>query len=193
MKHQFLLLLLPLAFTSHAQEFALDIQNKSVNEFLQYEENAGSTKIEGRIVHIAGDMAYPLFYERQQDGILNLEVMYQFKRDSLMQSARYIWDDDQAEMDDARKKEFMLATAKKFNELEKMITKQYGPGKPQGDMSDFSKADTRAGMRKNSTWKLDSGQVITLEGVISNYYEEVGLLSTPTIRYNCLLPLRNKA
>ncbi|WP_430410370.1 hypothetical protein [Kordia sp.] len=111
--------------TLFGQEFEFDIQNTSLNEYIEMENNLNSEKTPNIRNHVSFDgTAQPIKFKRSQKVISDLVAYYYFKeKDSVMSYILYEWDESlltlKVNKNNKKSKEFQKALILKFNELEK--------------------------------------------------------------------------
>jgi phage regulator Rha-like protein len=173
----------------YGQEFEFDIQNTSLSEYLEMEQNLGSERITTIRNHVSSNgNAQPIKFKREQKIISDLVAYYYFKeKDSVMSHILYEWDESlltlKPNSKEKKSKEYQIALIEKFNELEKKLTELYGEPKSRGDLSDLKQAELKGGLKKNDKWYPNDNTEIEMYIVVSNYYKKSGMITiAPTHR-----------
>ncbi len=172
----------------YGQEFNFDIQNTTLNEYLEMERKLGSEQIPNIRNHVSVENAQPIKFKREQKIISDLVGYYYFKKkDSTMSHILYEWDESlltlKANTNDKKSKKYQKALIRKFNELETMIADIYGEPKTTGDLSNLKQANEKGGLKQNVKWFPNDSTEIEMYTSVSNYYEKKGMMTiAPTHR-----------
>jgi len=189
MRNIFTLVILLIGIAVFGQEYGFDIHNTSLDEYIQMEEKLGSERIPTTLKHVSFNRdAQPIKFKRNQKVIPDLVSYYYFKeKDSTMSYVLYEWDESRqskkANLNYTKSKKFQKALIRKFNKLEKSITKLYGEPETEGDLSDLKQANLKGGLDKINTWRPNDSTEIEMYAAISNYYEKKEMVTiSPTHR-----------
>lgn len=163
------------------QEFNFDIQNTSLTEYLQLEQNLGGEPIPTTSNHISSSgNAQPMKFLRQEEVIPDLIVFYYFKEaDSTMSHILYEWDisNFEKQSNNQKPKEFQEALIAKYEELKEMIAQEFGAPEIEKNYSNISRLDSVNTFEENSTWHPNDSTEIEMYATASNYYEKVGAMT----------------
>ncbi|GGG07303.1 hypothetical protein GCM10011344_04770 [Dokdonia pacifica] len=172
----------------YGQEYQFDIQNTSLDAYIQMEEQLGSVQMPNttKYISLSGN-AQPITFKRKGNILPGLVTYLHFKeKDSLMSKVLYEWDPKNSkELEEGEKQseEFQKALIQKYKDLEKELTTLYGTPKSRGNLSDTTLADQPGGLRKNNKWYPNEHTEIELYIVVSNMYKKSGIVTiTPTYR-----------
>ncbi len=189
LKNIFTLGFLLIGIAVFGQEYEFDIQNTSLNEYIQMEEKLGSERIPTTSNHVSfSGEAQPIKFQRKEKTIPDLIAYYYFKdKDSTMSKVLYEWDvrhfKEANELNVKQSKKFQKALIRKFNELEQKLTELYGEPELEGNLSDLKQANQKGGLKKNDKWFPNDSTEIEMYTVVSNFYEKRGMATTtPTHR-----------
>jgi hypothetical protein len=168
------------------QEFGFDIQNTSLNEYIQMEEKLKSERIPTTSNHVSftGD-AQPIKFQRKEKIIPDLITYLHFKeKDSTISKVLYEWDVRHfSDPNEKQSKKLQKKLIRKYKKLEKRITKLYGKPETKGDLSELKQANQKGGLKKNCKWYPNDKTEIEMYIVVSNYNEKKGMISIkPTHR-----------
>lgn len=177
------------------QEFNFDIHNISLAEYLKMEESLESEKIPTTSNHVSfSGEAQPIKFLRKEKVIPDLITFYFFKKaDSTMSYVLYEWDVSNFEKQDNNQKseKFQKALIKKYKELKKEISSNFGQPTTESNYSNLADYDQESFFEESSTWKPNDSTEIEMYITVSNYYEKKGAMTiNPTHRIR--LYIRNQ-
>ncbi|WP_316842600.1 hypothetical protein [Pedobacter gandavensis] len=146
-----------------------------MKSFIDIEKRLGGKLYQGEgDIIIPGGMETPLTYRRTEQGIPDLLVTYTFSKvDSLVHSIDYEW--DMINFDRTKKKQplnVQKAFIKKYQSLADQISTKHGNSEKKGELSDLTKIDLKAGLKRSDEWKPNDSSSVSLYAVFSNYSEE---------------------
>jgi len=173
--------LLSTTIISFSQEFLLDIHKNKLSDFVAFEQNLGSKRLENSSNYISQQgVAQPIQFRREQKGLPDLFAYYFFyQKDSTINYVLYEWDDNNSNgHKPIPKKSFeeIKLFIDKYKELHSLLYAAYGKSKTNGDLNDLSKIET-GDFRKEDTWDMVDSSKIELSIVLSNKYEKNGAVT----------------
>jgi len=136
-----------------SQIIHFDIKNKTINDFVKYEESENSERLDNESTfHSYKPVEQPITFKREQDVIPNLLTTYTFyKGDSIMESIVYNWDaNERQNVDDPT---FIEAMIKTYDSLAIVISKRFGRGSSRGSHKDLEQITQEHGLNKSAKWR----------------------------------------
>ncbi|MDJ1506080.1 hypothetical protein [Xanthocytophaga agilis] len=170
-------------FHARSQEYEFDIHRKKLSDVIKLEQTLGSEPSKTNYKHmLPAGVAQPILFTRKQHNIPDLQVLYfYYEKDSTFYSIVYEWDESNKTgylENNKKSQEFMKNLIQKYNDLEKLISKEFGQSKSEGKLSPLSKSEKEGGLTKRDVWNPDDSTEIELTTVISNYYEKKNMVTT---------------
>lgn len=156
----------------------IDIQNKKVKYFIDYEKKLESKPFKSDEQHISfRDVEQPIIFERKETKIPNLLVFYTYyKKDSAIAEILYEWDNYNFDKSNNTKKpiSFNKEMIKKYESIISEISKKYGKSKQEGDLKNLKLINNSAGLKRSDDWQINDSLKINSYITLSEFYKKDG-------------------
>ncbi|MXV14782.1 hypothetical protein [Hufsiella ginkgonis] len=174
----FIVLTVVLPLNVFAQDVLPDVHGQKLAGLLKAEQKAGGELFTLKTTFIPeSGVAQPFVFRRKQRNLPDLLIYYFFfKRDSAIRYVLYEWDGANFGGYDAKAPAppaTVTAFLNKYNELATRITRTYGIGKTEGDLTGLSK-NPAGRYQRSDEWKPNDSTRVLLSSVLSGKYEKRG-------------------